>query len=416
MAPPTRLKQISIDHLIPGMFIVGVDVPWYRTPFLSHTRLIKDRPTIQKMIDCGIQTVTIDVNKGKDVEAAVNSDRSAAPESPPCQHAVETLDQPVRSQTEPADTLYAEAQETMERIFADLENNLPPSPAAAKAVVSGVLTQIVNDRTALMAQVAFQKLKRFDSTLAAHSLDTCILSLIVAVESGLDEAGQAQLGLGALLHDVGYAHLPRNLVRRRDECTDQERLVLRQHTALGVATLAELEGLDDDVRRVVAEHHERGDGSGYPSARTQGTISQLAKIVGIVDWYDGMISRRGGRPAMLPHDAVRRLFLAGEKNQFDKLLVETVIRSIGVYPTGSLVRLNTGEQAVVIAVNPQHRLKPRVKIIGGPRGESYASPPCIDLAAQPEAREPRSIAQVLDPAHDRVNVAMYLDDTHTEAA
>lgn len=416
MAAPARLKHISIDHVIPGMFVAGVDVPWYRTPFLSHKWRVEDVATIQRMKDCGIRTVTIDISKGKDVSAAARDDKSGAAEIPASQSAVQTPHQPVRSDTAQAHTMYAEAQEAMERIYADLEHNLPPSPAAAIAVVSDVLKQIANDRTALMAHLAFHKLKRFDRSLAAHSLDTCILSLIVAAESGLDERKQAQLGLGALLHDVGYARLPLNLVRRRDECSDQERLLLRQHPEFGIATLAELEGLDDDVRRVVAEHHERGDGSGFPSARTQDTISELAKIVGIIDWYDGMISRRGGRPAMLPHDAVRRLFLAGEKNQFDKSLIEIVIRSIGVYPAGSLVRLNTGEQAVVVAVNPQHRLKPRVKIIGGPRGESYASPPCIDLAAQTEDREPRSVAQVLDPAHDRVNVAMYLDDIHKEAA
>lgn len=415
MTAHSSLKRIAVSQLIPGMFIVGMDVPWYRTPFLSHKRLIEDRQTIQKIIDCGVRMVTIDVTKGKDVMAAANRGRSEASASPAHQERAETPGGPVLSQTASAQ-LYAEAHEAMERIFTDLERNLPPLPAAATAVVSGVLTQIVNDRTALMTHLAFQKLKYFDSSLAAHSLDTCILSLIVAVESGLDEQRQVQLGLGALLHDVGYARLPRNLVRKRDECSDQERLLLRQHTALGVTVLTGIEGFDDDVRRVVAEHHERGDGSGYPSARTQDTISELAKIVGIVDCYDGMISRRGGRPAMVPHDAIRRLFLAGEKNQFDKLLIETMIRSIGVYPTGSLVRLNTGEQAVVVAVNPQHRLKPHVKIIGGPRGESYATPLCIDLAAQSEVREPRSVVQVLDPAHDRVNVAMYLDNTHAEAA
>lgn len=398
------------------MYVVVVDVPWYRTPFLSHKLLIKDRATIQTMIDCGIRTVTIDLSKGKDVEATESSSTPSTTEPPAPKEAVEAADTPVSSQIKSAHAMYAEAHEVMERIYADLEQNLPPSPTAVKAVVSGVLTQIVNDRTALMTHLAFQKLKRFDGALAAHSLDTCILSLIVAIESGLDKPGQVLLGLGALLHDVGYARLPRNLVRRREECSDQERLVLRQHTTLGVTVLSEVEGLDDDVRRVVAEHHERGDGSGFPDARTQDTIFQLAKIVGIVDWYDSLISRRGGRPAMLPHDAVRRLFLAGEKNQFDKALVESVVRSIGVYPTGSLVRLNTGEQAVVVAVNPQDRLKPRIKVIGGPRGESYASPPCIDLAAQTDEHKPRAVAQVLDPVHDRVNVAMYLDDTLTEAA
>ena len=416
MAPHSSLKRISITQLIPGMFIVEMDVPWYRTPFLSHKRLIENRQTIQEIIDCGVQTLTIDVSKGKDVMAAASSNQPAASALPAHKEVVETPDTPVLSQAELAHALYAEAHEAMERIFTDLERNLPPSPAAATAVVSGLLTHIANNRTALMTHLVFQKLKSFDSSLAAHSLDTCILSLVIAVESGLDEPRQVQLGLGALLHDVGYARLPRNLVRRRDECSDQERLLLRQHPTLGVNTLAEVEGLDDEVRRVVAEHHERGDGSGFPSAKTRDTISELAKIVGIVDWYDGMISRRGGRPAMLPHDAVRRLFLAGEKNQFDRSLIEIIIRSIGVYPTGSLVRLNTREQAVVVAVNPQHRLKPRIKIIGGPHGESYASPLLIDLAAQTDDREPRIVAQVLDPAHDRVNVAIYLDDIHKEAA
>jgi putative nucleotidyltransferase with HDIG domain len=416
MAPHRSLKRISIAQLVPGMFIVEMDVPWYRTPFLSHKWLIEDRQSIQQMINCGVQMVTIDVSKGRDVEAVMSG--NTPPETDDLAHkqTPEAPDQLVRSQSDSAHVMYAEAQEAMERIFSDLERDLPPAPTAVKAVVSGVLAQIVNDRTALMAHLAYQKLKCFDGSLAAHSLDTCILSMIVAAEGGLDEARQVQLGMGALLHDVGYTRLPRNLVRKRDECGEQERLVLRQHPTLGIAVLADVEGLDDDVRKVVAEHHERGDGSGFPSAHTQDQISQLAKIVGIVDWYDGMISRRGGRPAMLPHDAVRRLFLAGEKNQFDKSLVETVIRSIGVYPTGSLVRLNTGEQAVVVAVNPHDRLKPRVKIIGGPRGESYASPPCVDLAAQPDDREPRSVAQVLDPAHDRVNLAMYLDNTQPEAA
>lgn len=416
MAAPNVLKRISISQLIPGMFIVEMDVPWYRTPFLTHKRLIEDRQTIQTMMDCGIQMVTIDVSKGHDIPAAASSNQP--PTRTPAAHkeAMETPASPVQSQAESTQVLYADAHEAMERIFADLDRQLPPTPAAATAVVAGVLTQIVNDRTALMAHLAFQKLKSFDTSLAAHSLDTCILSLIVASESGLDVSRQVQLGLGALLHDVGYARLPRNLVRKRDECSDQERLLLHQHPALGVATLADIQGLDDEVRRVVAEHHERGDGSGYPSLRTQDAISQLAKIVGIVDWYDGMISRRGGRPAMLPHDAIRRLFLAGEKHHFDKSLIEIVIRSLGVYPTGSLLRLNTGEQAVVVAVNPHHRLKPRVKIIGGPRGESYASPLCIDLSAQSEDREPRAVTGVLDPAHDRVNLAMYLDDTHPEAA
>jgi HD-GYP domain-containing protein (c-di-GMP phosphodiesterase class II) len=420
MATKDSLKQIAVDQLIPGMFIIDMDVPWYRTPFLSHKRLIKDLATIQTMKQCGIRKVTIDTNKGKDVQPDAVRDKSVGDAA--VHYGVgsgETsvgMTAPVQVQTDSAQTLYAEAQVAVERIFDDLDQGLPPPPATTKAIVSKVLERIVNDRTAVMTQLAVQKIKQFDRSLAANALDTCVLSLVVAVECGLDETMQVHLGAGALLHDAGYVRLPRNLVRRRDECSEQELALLQQHPKLGITLLSEGPGIDEEVKRIVAEHHERGDGSGYPGGLKSEAISQLAKIVGIVDWYDGMVSRRGGRPAMLPHDAVRQLFLAGERGQFEKSLIEIVIRSVGVYPVGSLVRLNTGEQAVVVGVNPAQRLKPLVKITGGPQGESYANPLQVDLAEQTQDRGVRTVLRVLDPAQERVNIAMYFDEAPPQAA
>jgi HD-GYP domain-containing protein (c-di-GMP phosphodiesterase class II) len=303
----------------------------------------------------------------------------------------------------------------VERIFAELEQGLPPHPSCTKAVVTKVLSQVMSDRDALVTRLAVQRLEQFDRSLAAHALDVCVWSLIVAVESGLDETMQAHVGAGALLHDAGYMRLPRNLVRKRGECADSERRLLEQHPKLGIALLAEEPEVADEVKRIVAEHHERADGSGFPARLADQAISSLAKLVGIIDHYDGLISRRSGRPAMLPHDAIRQLFLAGERGQFEKRLVETVIRSIGVYPVGSLVRLNTGEQAIVIGVNPAQRLKPRVTITGGPQGETYSHPLQIDLATQPQERAVRTVLRVLDPAHEGVNIALHLDQVSHEA-
>lgn len=415
-------KRISIDRVTPGMFVVEMDLPWYRTPFLFHKRLIKDADTIELMRQSGIRTVVIDVSKGKDVvgvpdEKPANPADSPAPSLPASETDESLSPESMRGSgpMSPAQRLYAEAQEAVARIFADLEQGIPPPPAETKAIVSKVLTQVIDDRSSVLTHLAAQQIKQFDRSLAAHSLDVCVLALVVGVESGLDEPALARLGAGALLHDAGYVQLPRNLVRRRDDCSEQERVLLQQHPKLGVALLSRQGNVEDDVLRIVGEHHERGDGSGYPAGSTREAISQLAKIAGLVDLYDGMVSRRGGRAAMLPHDAVRQLFLTGENGQFEKSLVEMVIRSIGVYPVGSLVQLNTGEQAVVVGVNPSQRLKPLVKITGGPQGESYADPITLDLAAQTQPRNARSIRRVLDPAQERVNVAMYLDDTSPRA-
>lgn len=411
------LKDISIDQLNPGMFIVEVDVPWYRSPFLSHKRLIQDAETIQEMKRCGIRTVTIDISKGSDIRTDAKEDQPAQARTDSHRTiAAGTPTHPTQPDTGSAQTLYRDAHETVDRIFAQLEQGMAPSPTAAKAVVSNVLMRIIDDRAAVMTHLALQKLKQFDGSLATHALDTCILSLVVAVEIGLDETAQAQLGAGALLHDAGYARLPRNLVRKRQTCTDNERLLLQQHPALGTALFTEASGFDEAVIRIVTEHHEREDGSGFPSGLKHDGISTLAMIVGIIDWYDGMVSRRGGRAAMLPSTAVQRLFVAGQQGQFNHTLAESVIRSIGIYPIGSLVLLNTGEQAVVIGINPEQRLKPLVKIIAGPQGESYVSPMPTDLAAQTPDRESRSILRGLDPAQEHVNIAMYLDEISSEAA
>ncbi len=415
MKPQSSLKQISVDQLVPGMFVVEMDLPWYRTPFLFHKRLIKDTDTIRLMKTHGIRRVTIDTGKGVDAPPSVVPGRSSdGDERTPASVA------PAEPAGDSADTtarqLYADAQQVVDRIFADLEQGIPPPPAATKAVVSRVLSHIMRDRAALLTQLTLQKIQQFDRSLGAHALDTCVLSLIVAVESGLDAERLPHLGAGALLHDAGYVRLPRNLVRRRWDCGDAERALLEQHPKLGLTLLAEQPDVHEDVTRIVAEHHERGDGSGFPSGARLDAISPLAKIVGIIDVYDSMVSRRSGRPATLPHEAIRQLFLAGERGQFEKSLVEIVIRSIGVYPVGSLVQLNTGEQAVVVGVNPAQRLKPLVKITGGPQGESYTDPISLDLGTQAQDRGIRSILRVLDPAQERVNVAMYLDEPVSQGA
>jgi putative nucleotidyltransferase with HDIG domain len=413
-------KRIAIDQLKPGMFVVEMDLPWYRTPFLFHKRLIRDLETIAVMKQHGVQQVTIDPAKGLDLQGGTQPLRAAIDQSGETVDAEQLLPQSTQQADkirgrEPecqAASIYAEAKEAVERIFADLERGIPPTPAATKTAVSGVLNQVLTNRSDLLLHSTFLKLKQFDRSLGAHTLDVSILSLIVAVETGIDPSLYECLGTGALLHDVGYVRLPRNLVRKRDECSDVERRLLEQHVQLGVTILKEQSGFPDEVVRVVMEHHERCNGSGYPRRVNAMEIAPLAQIVGIVDLYDKMVSRRGGRPAMIPHDAVRQLFLVGERGQYPEPLVEAVIRSIGVYPVGSLVRLNTGEQAVVVGVNPEQQ----VKITGGPHGESYPNPERVDLSLPAQDRVTRTVLRVLDPAQERVNIAMYLGDVTDQAA
>ena len=543
-------KTITIDQLKPGMFLVGMDQPWYRTPFLLHKRLIRHTHDIDLLRQYGIREVQIDPGRGLDVEpvpsgnlnpeshirktaaslepiievpqtsldtpfqpvsdaeknvaeplrtgtqqdlshaletvaatqpnhpekpaspekvplpaASGGETKAAKPLAPFVQHdastppphaqdpvsasqpsptmgpaSLESAPQPTsskemntalpvsgvpedkpmpphtRDQAAAAQETYREANASVERMFEELEAGIVPRPDTLRVVVSNVLTRVLDDGASMLSLLSFQKMKRFDRTLASHALDVCTLSLIVGHNFGVAEGDLEMLGAGALLHDIGYVRLPRNLYRRSHELIEQEHTMMQQHPALGLAMLRDAKENRDTVVRIVVEHHECHNGSGFPHKLKGDTISVLAQLVGLVDIYDGMVSRRGGHPAMLPHDAIRHLFCLGDTGQYEKDLIQTMIGSLGVYPIGSLVLMNTGEQAVVVGMNYTQWVKPVVKLITGSQGGSYLTPIRVDLGAQTSGKSARTITKVLDPLLERVNVAMFLDGIHEEAA
>jgi putative nucleotidyltransferase with HDIG domain len=445
-----QVKTIPLDQLKPGMFIVGMDQPWYRTPFLLHKRLIRHQHDIDLLRQHGIREVKIDPGQGHDVEPGQSGDtvlsahtqeavtdpqahhqiESTPPETAPQNHEREPviaaqpsltqdnapLPSHAQKQAAAAQETYREATCSMERMFEALETGLVPQTETVRTVVTNVLARVLENRTSMLSLLSLQKMKRFDRTLASHALDVCTLSLIVGHDYGVPEKDLEALGAGALLHDIGYVRLPRNLYRKSPDLSEEERAMMQQHPALGLAILQDAQEDRDAVVRIVAEHHECIIGTGFPHKLRGEDLSVLAQLVSLVDVYDGLVSRRGGRPAMLPHDAIRHLFHLGDTGDYAKDVIQTMIGTLGVYPISSLVLLNTGEQAVVVEMNPTQRLKPVVKVITGPQGESYLPPVRIDLGAQTEGKKARTVTKVLDPLHEHVNVAMFLDDVHEEVA
>ncbi|MCS6896380.1 MAG: DUF3391 domain-containing protein, partial [Nitrospira sp.] len=175
----SELKQISIDDLIPGMYVVDVDLPWYRTPFLTHKRLIEDTVTIDTMRRCGIRTVIIDPQKGKDIMAKTATESAGAISDGVHSDAAASVTAAME-QADSANALYTAAEEAIDRLFDRLMHGGPPPSAIAKATVTTIMRWMFNDRAALLTQLAIRKIKRFDHSLTAHALDTCILSLAVS--------------------------------------------------------------------------------------------------------------------------------------------------------------------------------------------------------------------------------------------
>lgn len=463
-------KRLLIDQLKPGMYLMGMDKSWWQTPFFFHRRLIRRPQEITLLKQLGVREVTIDPARGDDVAPPPpaqppkpHRQEATAPEGalPPLPGDPSELDRqalaaylrnpayfphkrdllrfarhhhvPVNDRTPSEETVrlclqrlhdIPKGEVTLRALTAELPTARAvraASLANAQAIFEGVKTGARIDSPVVWktvkdlldsilrcheASLLLSQMRQFDGDLFTHVVDVCVLSLVIGKEQRLDRQQLAVLGTGALLHDVGQMRLPHNLVHKPGLYTERERRLMQAHAQLGAVLLSQAEDIAAESRRIVAEHHERADGSGYPAGLTGAHLSALSQVVGIVDIYDTMLSSRGGRPPLPPTQALKQLYQLGITGQFDQEWVERIIRSLTVYPVGALVELNTGEWGVVIATTPADALRPIVKLIRDSAHRLYAEFRMLDLSTVPD----RVILRVLDPAREGIRLTDSLEE------
>ena len=411
-------KQISIDDLVVGMYIVGLDQSWLQSPFLFHRRRIRRYEEIARLKAYGVRRVMIDPTRGLDLVETLPPPAEGLGEDKegggrerdnlhphPCS----------RPRVSPlpdlalARTVHTEAMTAVQSLFEGTKTGAPLNSAAAQEVVHRLMETVLSQHEALAGLI---HIRQFETNLYAHVINVCIFALMLGAMQDLDKTALACLGMGALLHDVGQVYLPRNLVRKPSRYTAQEQRLMQAHPHLGVTMLSQIPHMPEDACRIVAEHHERLDGSGYPQGLGGAAISPLSQIVAIADVYETMLGTREGRPPLLPAQAIKELYQQGRAQQLDLRLVEKMIRCLGIYPVGSLIELNTGERGIVLAVNPGKALQPVVHILWDQTHQCYATPVTIDLAA-PDADMPiRTIRDVLEPAAEGYDIATYFSESN----
>ena len=412
-------KQISIDELVVGMYIVGLDRPWLQSPFLFQRRRIGRHEEIARLKAYGVQQVTIDSTRGLDLVETRPRPAEGLRESkgggeterdnlspPPCDQP-RVLPLPDLALVR---TVHSEAATTVQSLFEGTKTGAPLNSAVAQAVVHHLMETVLSQPEALAGLI---HMRQFETNLYAHVINVCIFALMLGAMQDLDKTALACLGVGALLHDVGQVHLPRNLIRKSSLYTAQEQRLMQTHPHLGVTMLSRTPHMPENACRIVAEHHERLDGSGYPQGLAGAALSPLSQIVAIADVYETMLGTRQGRPPLLPAQAIKELYQQGRAQQLNLHLVEKMIRCLGIYPVGSLIELNTGERGIVLAVNHRKALHPVVHILWDQTHQYYAIPMTVDLAA-PDADTPiRTIRDVLDPAVEGYDIATYFAESNS---
>lgn len=217
-------------------------------------------------------------------------------------------------------------------------------------------------------------------SLYHHSVNVAVLATAVGMSLGYNRTQLINLGIGAMLHDIGKVSLPEELLQKTERWTDKEKEIAKQHTMLGFNLLRKQHDISLLSAHVCLQHHERLNGSGYPQGLSGKQIHEFAQIVGLCDIYDSLTSPRPWRKRYMPQDAVEYLFGSGG-TLFEHHLVSAFIKHIAIFPIGSSVVLNTGEVGVVSRVDPDYSHRPTVRVIKDGRGNDVPSPYDLDLKA-----------------------------------
>jgi HD-GYP domain-containing protein (c-di-GMP phosphodiesterase class II) len=341
-----KIMKVMVGDLKIGMYVDRLDRPWTETRFMYQGFFIRNEEVLDELRRA-CRFVFVDVNR-EDAER---------PAARPAGERY-TVTQPVEREIVRAKAIHQEATAASKAIFTQMLQSGRLDVDLARATVTPMLDSMMRNPNAL---IWLSRMKQHDSYIFSHALNTSIWGLAFARHLGLDQDEIFEVGLGCMLFDVGKTQLPITLLLKPGPLDEAETALERTHVASSLSILRGMDGITPRIMELVKYHHERFDGSGYTQGLKGTGIPLYARIAGLVDTYDALVSFRSYAGERSPHEAIRYLYgLRGTLFQPD--VVERFMQLVGAFPTGSVIELNTGAVGVVLAQN-QQRLRPRVALL-----------------------------------------------------
>ena len=290
--------------------------------------------------------------------------------------------------------MYSSAVASAEVLVESAANEGIPDAPAALQTVDGLADAVTQNRTALMALTA---MRSYDNYTFTHMVNVSILTMAQARALGIDGKLLREFGLSALMHDIGKVRTPLEILNKPDALTDDEFVIMKRHVVDGAEILRMTPDVPALAPVVAFEHHLRVDGSGYPSGVTRSSLNIGTMLCSIADVYDAMRSQRNYQKAF-PTDRILAVLKRNDGTQFDQHLVRRFVQLIGIYPAGNLVRLNTGEVAVVLTVYAPDPYRPHVRVLIDREGRRLDLPYELNVwETSDDPQRPSSIVAPLDP-------------------
>ncbi|MBV8603762.1 MAG: HD-GYP domain-containing protein [Pelomonas sp.] len=377
------LKKIATSQVALGMYIQSFEGSWLNHPFWKSRFVLTDTEDLAALRASGVAGVWIDVSKGDDVPGAAPPAATPVAAAPavPTASAVPRATAPTRAtdEIEQAARVLRQSKGVVTQLFADARLGKVVTMEACVEVVSDISASVMRNSSAL---ISLARLKNKDEYTYMHSVSVCALMVALARELGLDEATTREAGVAGLLHDIGKMLVPDHILNKPGRLSDDEFAQMRTHPERGHAALVRSGNVPDAALDVCLHHHERFDGSGYPQGLAGDKISLLARMGSVCDVYDAITSDRPYKQAWRAADSLGRM--AQWQGHFDTQIFHAFVRTVGIYPMGTLVKLQSGNLAVVIDQNARDLTRPLVRVFFSTRSNQRVPPYELDLARETE--------------------------------
>ena len=395
------IKKISIDDLKPGMQVVQLSSEvWEHMPFLYSTPgVIESEDHLAEIKDQGYRHCFIETPSMEPLDKRLDALLTAREHTPPSPPRV-----PFEREMQVARLAYENAMLHARRIVTDSKLGRKIEFSDSMRTVETLVDSALRNPHTL---VCLSKLNDYDEYTYVHCINVAAIAVVYGEYLGMEREELVHLGAAGMMHDLGKTAIPDRIINKRGRLTEQEFKEIKRHPKYGRDILARDPSVPPEVLEAVLHHHERGNGKGYPDGLGKGETSGMGRIIALADVYDALTSDRSYKDAILPNKALAIMYGMRE-HDFDPLEVQLFIKCLGIFPSGSLVRLNTGYYGVVYESNPVKPLMPKIKVI---LDEDLRPVPSkmVDLAAQQILGEDAvEILECADPAAHRINIKPYL--------
>ena len=390
------LKKIKVNDVRLGMYIQEVCGSWMDHPFWKNSFKLTDDKDLNTLKNCGVDEIWIDTSLGLDVDSGVAAHSQSEAELK-VENELKKIEQTpqktealVSLQIEliAAKKLHTKTKEAVVSLFKDVRMGNALKLDGAVSLVNELNQSIIRNPSAL---ICLSRLKTADNYTYLHSVSVCVLMIALGRQLGMKDDMLKQAGIAGLLHDIGKVFIPDEVLNKPGKLTDEEFNIVKTHPVKGWEFLKNSGEVNDLILDVCRHHHERVDGMGYPDKLSGEALTLFARMGAVCDVYDAITSNRSYKKGWEPVESIRKM-AEWNNGHFDEVVFHAFVKTVGIYPTGTLLKLKSGRLGVVTDQSKKSLVMPIVKVFFSTRSNVHILQEIVDLSKSTD-----SIASMENP-------------------